>query len=216
MNDRRKRPSRTLPTAWAVLVGVAVLSAVSAGAETSTGSGSSVPLFVQRGMPGAFHEVLKALEGEWLVDKRIYIAVGTREKPAVSSNMVAKRQWVAGGRHLLDITEGSLGGSPYYRLGVFGFSNIDHRYEWSTFDGLNANRMIYQGARVDEPSHTIVMTGVFTDQGLLGEKTVGKQIAMRTVIQIEDIDRHVIELYFRPGGSSELLIDRSVYTRIKR
>jgi Protein of unknown function (DUF1579) len=191
------------------------LPAIFSAARADVISTPAVPPFVKRGLPGPFHEVLKSLEGEWLVEKRIYIAIGTRDKPAVSSNMVSRRQWVGGGKHLLDITEGSIGASPYYRLGVLGFSNMDHRYEWSTFDGLNSNRMIYRSAPSARPSRTITLTGGFTDQGLLGEETVSKTIAMRTVIQIEDDDRHLIELYFTPPDRPEILIDRSIYTRIK-
>jgi hypothetical protein len=189
------------------------MPAILLGARADGASTPAMPLFVQRGLPGPFHEVLKSLEGEWSVDKQIYIASGSRDKPAVSSNMVSRRQWVGNGKHLLDITEGSMGASPYYRLGVLGFSNMDHRYEWSTFDGLNANRMIYRSALLASPSRTITLTGTFTDQGLIGEETAGKTIAMRTVIQIENDDRHIIELYFTPPGRPEMLIDRSIYTR---
>jgi hypothetical protein len=185
------------------------------GAESSTASSPPpAPAFVQRGLPDQFHNALKPLEGEWRVDKRIYIAVGSPEKPAFSKEMIARRRWVAGGRHLVDVTEGKMGDSPYYRLGVLGFSNIDRRYEWSTFDGMNANRMIYVGDVLQMPSSMIEMKGVFTDQGLIAESTAGKEVKMRTVIQIDSADRHTIELYLTPPGGSEKLIDKSVYERI--
>ena len=38
------------------------------------------------------------------------------------------------------------------------------------------------------------VTGVFTDQGVVNEQTVGKPVAQRTVIRIEGNDRHVFEL----------------------
>ena len=204
---------RVVPLVCAVVL--SAMPAVHLDARADRVSTPVVPPFAQRGLPGPFHEVLKALEGEWSVDKQIYIANGSRDKPAVSSNMVSRRQWVGGGKHLLDITEGSMGAAPYYRLGVLGFSNMDHRYEWSTFDGLNANRMMYQSAPLASPSHTITLTGTFTDQGLIGEETTGKTIAMRTSIQIENENRHIIELYFTPPGRPEMLIDRSIYTRSK-
>jgi hypothetical protein len=171
------------------------------------------PLFVQRGLPGAFHAALKPLQGEWQVDKEIYIAVGSAQAPAKSSGMMAQRSWFGGGKHLQDATAGALGGAPYYRLGVLGFSNIDSRYEWVTFDALNANLMLYRSPRLEKPVSHIDLTGVFTDQGLLGEEFVGKEIPMRTMIDIETDDRHIIELYFTPPGRTELLIDRSVYSR---
>ena len=61
----------------------------------------------------------------------------------------------------------------------------------------------------------IDMTGVFTDQGVVSEMTVGKTVGQRTVIRIENDDRHVFELYFTPPGRKEQLADRSVYTRVK-
>ena len=55
---------------------------------------------------------------------------------------------------------------------------------------------------------------MFTDQGVVNERTVGKPVAQRTVIRIENNDRHVYELYFTPPEGKEQLADRSVYTRV--
>lgn len=59
------------------------------------------------------------------------------------------------------------------------------------------------------------MSGAFTDQGVAGEDTVGKSVGMRTVIKIENNDRHVFELYFTRPGQQEALATRGVYTRLK-
>jgi hypothetical protein len=59
----------------------------------------------------------------------------------------------------------------------------------------------------------IVMSGVFTDQGVAGEAAVGKRVPMRTVISIQDKDHHVVELYFTPPGKKEVLATRMTYTR---
>jgi hypothetical protein len=182
-------------------------------AQASSAPASDLPPFVKRGLPGPFHSKLNPLEGRWAVDKRIYVAVGTKEHPAVSHGMTCERHWVGGGKHLEDVTQGGLGDGTYYRLGVLGFSTMDHRYEWATFDALNANMMLYYSAAEDTPGNRIVMTGVFTDQGLLGEAYAGKSIPMRTTLEILGPDRHVIDLTFMPPGESEVLIDHSVYTR---
>lgn len=60
------------------------------------------------------------------------------------------------------------------------------------------------------------MSGAFTDQGMIGEETVGKPIDQGTVIQIESDDRHIVELYFTGPNGEEFLADRSVYTRVQR
>src|SRR4051794_40552030 len=65
-----------------------------------------VPGFVQRGIPGPGQEALKPLEGTWQVELSTYIAFGTRDKPLVSKDIICRRQWITGGRHLEDITKG--------------------------------------------------------------------------------------------------------------
>lgn len=182
-------------------------------AQPPSGAPSDLPPFVRRGLPGPFHAVLKPLEGSWTVEKRIYIAIGTKDHPALSHDMTCRRRWFGGGKHLEDITEGSLGDGAYYRMGVLGFSTVDRRYEWVTFDALNANSMLYTSAALETPNPRIVLTGVFTDQGLLGESYVGKSIPMRTTLDILGPDRHVIDLHFMPRGEPEVLIDHSTYTR---
>jgi len=92
---------------------------------------------------------------------------------------------------------------------------MDRRYEWVTIDAVNSTMMSYVGARGSGPRLPIIMSGVFTDQGVAGEESVGKAVAMRTVIRIETKDRHVLELYFTPPGKREVLATRMVYTRMR-
>ncbi|RWJ04860.1 MAG: DUF1579 domain-containing protein [Mesorhizobium sp.] len=198
---------------WAGVALVVGQQATRSLAQTASPPPADVPPFVQRGLPGPFHAVIRPLEGTWNVDKRIYIAIGTKDRPAVSEGMTCKRHWFGGGKHLEDITVGSIGGSAYYRMGVLGFSTMDRCYEFATFDALNANAMIYRSVALDAPGPRIVLTGVFTDQGLLGEAYTGKSIPMRTTIEILGPDRHSIDLHFMPPGEREVLIDHSTYAR---
>ena len=166
-------------------------------------------------MPGEMHKRLESLVGEWAVEKTIYIAGGSADKPLVSRDLVCRRNWImeTGNRYLQDVTQGMLNGNPYYRLGILGYSTMDKRYEWNTIDALNANMMTYKGGNNSGPNPEISMSGEFTDQGVLGDKYAGKTIRQRTVIKIEASDRHMFELYFTPPGEKERLVDRTVYTR---
>jgi hypothetical protein len=105
-------------------------------------------------------------------------------------------------------------GAPLWRRGWLGYSNIDQRYEWITIDSVNSTIMTYVGATGSGPKLPISMDGVFTDQGVAGEETVGKRVGIRTVIRIESDDRHVFELYFKRPGDKEVLALRSVYVRV--
>jgi hypothetical protein len=172
---------------------------------------------VRNGLPGEMHKRLDALVGEWDVEKSFYRILGTPERPLISKGLLCRRSWVAetGNRHMQDVTQGILsGGAPCYRHGILSYWTMDKRYEWNTVDGLNSMMMTYKGKPGSgRPSGDIVMTGQFTDQGMLGAAYIGKTIAQRTVIKIEPCDRHVIEMYFTPPGEKERLIDRSIYTR---
>jgi hypothetical protein len=176
------------------------------------------PAMVRNGQPNEMHKRLDALVGQWNVDKAIYVAGGTAEKPITGNGLLCHREWIVetGNRHLRDITQGTIAGNPYYRLGILSYSTMDKRYEWNTVDALNTMMMTYKGAKNSASLHAdIVMTGEFTDQGVLGDSFIGKTIGQRTVIKIESPDRHIFELYFTPPGGKERLIDRAIYTRRK-
>jgi Protein of unknown function (DUF1579) len=175
-----------------------------------------VPPWVQRGTPSEGHAALAPLIGTWRVHKSIYGTMGRSpdSPPIVSDEITTTREWVADGRYIQDTTTGSFAGKPYWRRGWLGYSNMDRRYEWVTIDSLNTTMMIYLGKHGSGKQLPIDVTGVFTDQGVVSEQTVGKAVAMRTVITIESNDRHIFELRFTPPGGKEQLADRSVYARV--
>lgn len=176
-----------------------------------------MPLWMSRGLPGAGHRALDPLIGTWKVQMNIHGTFGRNpdDPPIVSEDLICRREWVAGGRYMEDTTQGTAAGGPYWRRGWLGYSNMDRRYEWITIDAVNTTMMSYAGAPGSGMKMPIILSGVFTDQGVAGEQAVGKSVPMRTVIKIESNDRHVFELYFTPPGKGEVLATRQVYTRVK-
>jgi hypothetical protein len=205
------------------LITLACIVGASVHASSQENSGQSdapaaaqqqMPDWIQRGLPAAGHEALDPLKGTWRVEMSLYLAGGTADDPIVSDDLICRREWVAGGRFLYDVTEGTLADGPYWRMGVLGYSTMDERYEWVTADAANANMMVYFGEPGSGKEMPISMSGTFTDQGLISEESSGKEVGQRTVISIENNDRHVIELYFTPPGEEEFLASRMVYTRM--
>jgi hypothetical protein len=190
---------------------LAMLGAIAASAATQ----EQIPPWMSRGMPGPEHRALEPLIGTWKVQLSMYGTIGRNpdDPPIVSNDLICRRAWVAGGRYIEDMTEGTMGDAPYWRKGWLGYSNMDRRHEWITIDAVNSNMMYYAGKPGTTSKSPIIMTGVFTDQGVAGEASVGKSVDMRTVIKIENADRHVIELYFTPPGKQEILAQRAIYTR---
>src|SRR5262245_22534979 len=75
---------------------------------------------IRNGQPGAMHRRLDVLAGDWDVEMTFYIAGGTAEKPIVARSLICHREWMAetGNKHMRDVTQGTAGGNPYYRLGI--------------------------------------------------------------------------------------------------
>jgi hypothetical protein len=177
-----------------------------------------MPAWMRRGQPGPGHAALEPLIGTWRVQMSIYAALGRspHEPPIVSDDVICRRDWVAGGRYIEDTTQGTVAAAPYWRRGWLGYSNMDDRYEWVTIDAVNTTIMRYAGTPGSGDETPISMSGVFTDQGVAGESTVGKPVGMRALIKIESNDRHIFELYFTPPGKPEVLATRGIYTRVRR
>jgi hypothetical protein len=189
-------------TAAAVVIALTGTTGASATTFTSAPIGDLAP--------GRFHEALNPLVGTWKATKTNYVL---SSEPIVSRDITVKTRWIGrtGDRFLQEDTSGTLGGKPYYRLGVLGFSTIDRRYEWTTFDSVTPTAMTYRGGPVKSKATKLSIPGEFTDPGILGPRYRGKSIPMRTVITLGE--KPTFDLYFTPPGRQERLIDRVVYTR---
>lgn len=174
-----------------------------------------LPALMERAKPGAEHAALNPLAGRWTVEKSIFVAMGTPDKPAKSSSMVAEREWVANGKFLRDTTTGLVAGNSYQRIGFLGYNPMDQRYEWNTADNVTPIMMTYHASKGSRAANPIELRGAFTDLGVTGEVNVGKPVAMRTVITIADADHHRFDIYFTPPGGREVLADRMLFTRVK-
>ena len=218
-SDREESSMTTLQRLLLLLAGatpgVLFLASQAPGADRGTNQ-QEPPAWVQRGIPAAGHASLAPLVGTWRTRSSIYGTMGRSPDlpPLVSDEITTTRKWVADGQYLEDQTEGTVDGQPYWRRGWLGYSNLDRRYEWVTI-APRVPMMIYLGKPGSGERLPIEMTGVFTDQGVVGERTVGKPVGQRTVIRIENDDRHVFELYFTPPGEPERLAMKLEYTRLE-
>lgn len=172
------------------------------------------PPVASRGEPGAAHQALAPLIGRFRVAKTSWFPGIASNGPVSCADLVATREWIGDGRFVREVTQGTMGGKPYFRMGLLGYSTMDQRYEWVTVDAFNANMMIYQGAAGSGPVQPIEVSGSFTDQGLMGEGFVGRPIAQRTEIQIDGLRGATIRLYVTAPEQQELLADEMVYERI--
>lgn len=195
-------------------LGAAAMAMAGAPFSARAQNAGGPPPFYTRGLPGPGHNAMKVLAGKWRVSISLYMALGSPDHPVSSADIIATREWIDGGRFLQDTTTGTIGGAPYWRLGILGYDNMASSYQWVTVDGINAGMMIYQGAPGSGYTFPAEMTGTFVDEGVLGERFAGKTIGQRTEIIINGPDQHVFNIYFTPPGEPERLADHNVYTRV--
>jgi hypothetical protein len=178
-------------------------------------AGADAPAFVRRGTPSEGHAALAPLAGTWRVRYEVYGTLGRSgdEPPIVSDEIRTRREWVGGDRFLEDLTEGMLMGAPYWRKGWLGYNNMERRFEWITIDAVNSAMMTYAARPGSGPAVPFTMTGAFVDQGVAGEESVGKSVGMKTIVHIENNDRHRVDLYFTRPGKKETLAVRATYMR---
>lgn len=168
-----------------------------------------------RSAPGAEHKALQPLVGKFKVEKQVFVAIGSAEKPATSSGMTTTREWVGDGRFVREVTSGKLGGSAYWREGMLGYNPANKRYEWNTADNVTPIMMQYRSKNGSAVSNPIEMSGAFTDLGVTGESNVGKPVMMRTTITVVDNDHHTFELRFTTPDGTELVADKMEFSRVK-
>lgn len=199
-----------LRTLAAAALLAATLSVTACG-DSETGAAPATT--AQSAPQDAGHARLNQLVGEWTAEKSTFVAGGTPEHPLITRDAVSRWSWVGetGGNFLREEVTGIFGDRPYYRLGMLGYSPVDDRYEWSTFDSVTPLTMAYRGGKAETPE--ISMVGAFTDPGITGPANIGKTVPMRTLIELGSPDRTIMELYFTPPGEPERLADRVVLTR---
>ena len=180
------------------------------------GTPVTAPPVVQRGMPADGQAALQTLIGQWRVTKTSTFPGIATSGPVTSTDLTATRAWVGDRRFVREIVRGNMGGKPYWRMGLLGYSNMDRRFEWVTVDGVNANMMIYLGIAGAGPGTPVDVAGTFTDQGLMGEALVGQSIGQRTTISFDAVDRTTSRLYVTPPGGQERLVDEMVFERVER
>jgi hypothetical protein len=203
---------------FAAALAFGLTAAVPLRAQDSPAPGEtpSPPAWIQRGAKGAAQTAMAPLIGSWDVELSIYGTMGRSpdEPPIIARDLRATRSWIADGHYLEETIEGSVAGNPYWRRGWLGYSNIDRRYEWVTVAPV-VPMMFYQGKPGSGEQMPLDLSGTFTDQGVVSERSVGQTIHQQTLIRIESPDRHVSELYFTPPGRKRQLAMRMVFTRAR-
>jgi hypothetical protein len=160
---------------------------------------------VTAGIPGPEHEVLKVFEGKWKATVSFWMQPGAA--PMHAEGAMAN-EWILGGRFLQQRYTSNFLGSPFAGQGMFGYNNVDRRYEGLWADTMSTAMMLETG-RYDASLRTFTMTGEVTEPG--SRKIMRK----KTVITIDSPDQHTMAMHFADDGAKSFWkCMEIVYTKV--
>ncbi|MFQ5414886.1 MAG: DUF1579 domain-containing protein, partial [Phycisphaerae bacterium] len=136
--------------------------------------------------PGAFHDHLKPMAGQWDLAVRMRMAP---DAPWAESASTSSVKWIMGGRFLLEEVRGDAGGMPFEGMGMLGYDNFKKKYVSTWLDNMGTAIMISYG--------TCDASGkVFTLMGTHDNVFTGKKNdKAKSVTRIVNQDKQVVEMW---------------------
>ncbi len=155
----------------------------------------------------AEHELLNPFEGTFSTVVKLWMGPG---EPMTSTGTMVN-DWVLGGRYLRQTfigdpieVEGSFG--AFEGIGFWGYSGTSGEYQGYWIDNASTWMQMETGS-VDDSGKVWVMHSSFPNPA------DGKPMDKRTVITLQDNDRHLMESFFTVQGGEEVKSMEISYTR---
>ena len=192
-------------------IGLALVLASSSPALSKKGDESKAEMEAmmakakELGSPGAGHEVLKPLEGDWTIETKGWMP--GEKKPMVSTGS-GSMNWVMGGRWLKQDFKGTWMGQPFEGLGYIGYDNVKKQYVSVWMDNMSTGLMKSSG-QYDAAAKTI------KDQGDFSCPMANKEMSFRDEWKILDNDNLVYSMYGNDPEGKEMKMMEIKYKRAK-
>jgi len=151
---------------------------------------------------GPNHKLLKHFEGAW--DAEIHELTPGME---TTDSGVLTATLIRGDRFLSIDFKGKSHGKPLEGGGLWGYSNVDKRFEETWADNLSTQLSFLTGS-ADKAGKVFTMTGEYTDP------VSGKKSQQKEVTTIVNKDSYRSEFYMTEDGKESKVME-IVYTRAK-
>lgn len=160
----------------------------------------------EAGTPGAGHEVLKPLAGNWTVTSRTWMP---GDKKAQESSGTSAMTWVLDGRFLRQDFKGNWGGQNFEGLGFLGYDNVKKEYVSTWMDSMSTG--IAQASGQYDPA-----TKTINDQGSFACPVTGeKNMPFRAEWKIMNADSLIYNMYVKGPDGKETRNMEIKYKRAK-
>jgi hypothetical protein len=158
------------------------------------------------GTPGAEHEILKPLEGNWTAASRFWMKPGDKEQ---KSSGTSSMSWTMGGRFLKQEFKGDWMGQAFEGLGYLGYDKMKKEYVSVWMDNM-ATGMFQGTGQYDAATKTLTESGNFSCPA-----TGEKDMWFRTEWKIVNNDKNIYSMYMKDPAGKEFKSMEIVYKRAK-
>jgi len=154
----------------------------------------------EAGTPGAGHEALQALEGDWIAEVHCFMDPGAK---AEVHRGTASAQFILGGRFLEEEFHGEMMGKPFTGRGIFGFDNTKQKFVSIWLDDMNTAIQMSEG-KGDHGNKVITLEGK-SNCAATGQHDV----PTGQIIRVLGPDKHTVELYHDGQKKMEITYTRA-------
>ena len=153
--------------------------------------------------PGAAHQALEPLVGEWKVEVKTWMAP---DAPPALSTGTAKSTWTLKGRFVQQEFSGEFMGQPFHGISFTGYDNVREKYRSVWIDDMSTTMVVSEGD-ADHDGKVITLGGSYAC-AMTGEKDK----TMKRILRIVDKDKRVFEKHDPTKGEKSLCGEMN-YTR---
>ena len=95
------------------------------------------------GKPGAAHQALAPLVGEWTAEVKSWMTPG---EPPMVTQATAKTSWAMDGRFIREEFTGEFMGKPFHGLSFTGYDNVKQKYSNVWMDDMHSTMFTSEGS----------------------------------------------------------------------
>ena len=148
--------------------------------------------------PGAAHQALEPLVGEWKVEVKTWMAP---DAPPALSTGTAKSTWALKGRFVQQEFSGEFMGQPFHGISFTGYDNVREKYRSVWIDDMSTTMVVSEGD-ADSDGKVITLGGSYAC-AMTGEKDK----ATTQIYRILNQDKHVFEMHDPARGENSKVME---------
>lgn len=147
---------------------------------------------IEMGTPGAEHELLEGMVGEWNAECTFEMEPG---KP-MTSKAKSSNHWVLDKRYIQQEYSGDFMGQPFNGMSVIGYDKYQKKYFSTWIDSMSTSLYVSYGT-YDPATKTYTFSGEGPD---CTDASGTKMCKMKNVVKIMDKNKHVFTMFSEKDG----------------